>query len=757
MTIKRISKINHRIFQNFLWPASLPDFERYNLIYGWNGSGKTTLSNLFRALEKKTNIADGDVEFELENGNRIIGSDLAENERIPQIKVFNRDFVAESVFPIKRGNIEPIFVLGEDSVEKQKQIDILIAEKTEITRKLSAKTAEFETAKRDEEKFAIEQGRHIKHADGLAGTIGYSNYNQAIFRAKAEELITRGNVDELVLAEEKLDEFRKISRAEKKAAINLLSFTSPDGDRWAMVTGELLRTSIVTNFLEEFTGAPTREHWVRQGLEIHGMDATHCKFCGNPLPSGRIQQLEAHFNDNYKKFIAELNAAKQAIEIEIQSLNISMPDFGNFYDDLQNDYKQQVNIMNEQKEAMRGRLQALIRLLDIKLSAPFQLVSVDVAPAALSLVAVDTVNAIIKRHNDRTEEFNNQVDNARKQMEAHFVAQAVDEYIEQKNAKNNLEAECMELQDTIKSLVGQIRGLERDIIEHQKPAEELSADLAIYLGHGELEIRPVEDAPGYLVYRSGKPAQNLSEGEKTGIAFLYFLKSLAGKEFNLADGVVVIDDPVSSLDANSLYGAFAFLKEKTVDAKQLFILTHHFTLFKQAKSWLKRMPKKDPLKKVAKYQIQCECGESYRISKICRLDKLLDEYDSEYYYLFDQVYKIGNISAQEAHLDQYYGVPNLARRLLEAFFAFKRPHLLKGDQNSSLYEVINQTELSVAEKTKIDRFLNIYSHLQHVGDQEHDISILSETPTIMRSVLKMIKTEDPTHFAEMKQVIGAID
>ena len=754
MTIKRISKINHRIFQNYSWPASLPDFERYNLIYGWNGSGKTTLSNLFRALEKKSNISEGTVEFELKNGNKLLGSNIDGNPMIPKIKVFNRDFVEESVFPVKRGNMDPIFVLGEDSVEKQKQIDSHHAEKAEIMQKLSAKTTDFESAKRGEEKFAVDQGRLIKNGDGLAGYYPYSNYNQSNFRAKADALIQRGNYNEFVLVEEKLEEFRKVSRAEKKASIGPFSFTSPDIAHWASVTSELLKTSIVANFLEEFTGDPSREQWVKQGLDMHGDDARLCKFCGNPVTSERIQQLEEHFNDNYNKFISKLNAAEQAMEREVQSLNISLPDFGNFYDDLQNEYKQEINRVNEQKEALRDQLQALIRLIDTKISSPFQLVAVGVVSETLVAVDVDKINAIIERHNIRTEEFIRQVENARKQLENHFVAQAVNEYLEYKNDKNRLEAECKELQEKVMSLDTQIRDLERDIIEHQKPAEELSAELAVYLGHKELDIKPQADVPGYSVYRLGQPARNLSEGEKTAIALLYFLKSLEDKDFSLTDGIVVVDDPVSSLDANSLYGAFGYLKEKTVNAKQLFILTHHFTLFKQAKNWLKRMPKNDPLQKTAKYQIKCISEEPCRISEICRLDKLLDDYDSEYYYLFDQVNKIGNMSTQEARLDQYYGMPNLARRLLEAFFAFKRPTMLDGDKNKSLFSVLDKTELTVAEKTKIDRFLNFYSHLQHVGEQEHDISILSETPAIMRSVLEIIKTEDPTHFAEMQQVIG---
>lgn len=39
--------------------------------------------------------------------------------------------------------------------------------------------------------------------------------------------------------------------------------------------------------------------------------------------------------------------------------------------------------------------------------------------------------------------------------------------------------------------------------------------------------------------------------ERTSIAFLYFLKSLKATGFDLEIGIVVIDDPVSGLDANS--------------------------------------------------------------------------------------------------------------------------------------------------------------------------------------------------------------
>ena len=55
MPIDRIKRLHDcRVFRDFTWPTELPDFARYNLIYGWNGSGKTTLSRVLRALETKT-------------------------------------------------------------------------------------------------------------------------------------------------------------------------------------------------------------------------------------------------------------------------------------------------------------------------------------------------------------------------------------------------------------------------------------------------------------------------------------------------------------------------------------------------------------------------------------------------------------------------------------------------------------------------------------------------------------------------------
>ena len=65
----------------------------------------------------------------------------------------------------------------------------------------------------------------------------------------------------------------------------------------------------------------------------------------------------------------------------------------------------------------------------------------------------------------------------------------------------------------------------------RRPADELNAELKAYLGRDELRFEVRES--GYALTRSGQPVSNLSEGERTAIAFPHFLKSLQDKSFDL--------------------------------------------------------------------------------------------------------------------------------------------------------------------------------------------------------------------------------
>ncbi|WP_186178779.1 AAA family ATPase, partial [Burkholderia gladioli] len=170
-----------------------------------------------------------------------------------------------------------------------------------------------------------------------------------------------------------------------------------------------------------------------------------------------------------------------------------------------------------------------------------------------------------------------------------------------------------------------------DILEHRLPAEELNRDLVTYLGHDEIQVS-VEET-GYRIVRHGNAAMHLSEGERTAIAFLYFLKSLDDRSFHLANGIVVIDDPISSLDSNAIYSAFGFMKRKLVGAGQLFVLTHNFTFLRLVKNWFHHIPKKDSPKF---FTLRATTKDGVRSSSIYEMDPLLKNFESEYHYLFQR-------------------------------------------------------------------------------------------------------------------------
>ena len=240
---------------------------------------------------------------------------------------------------------------------------------------------------------------------------------------------------------------------------------------------------------------------------------------------------------------------------------------------------------------------------------------------------------------------------------------------------------------------------------------------------------------------------NLSEGEKTAIAFLYFLKSLQAKDFGLATGIVVIDDPVSSLDASALFSAFGYMKERVQGAGQLFVLTHNFLFFRQVRNWLHHLRGKER-KERGFYFLKTYCQDGHRSARITDLDRLLREYESEYHYLFNVVKTEADLPDQDVTLERLYGLPNIARRVLESFLAFRHPDA------RNVFERLQRIDFEPERKVRILRLLDTYSHSDSITDSSHDPTLLSETRAILRDVLALIEASDQAHYSAMMALLA---
>jgi len=485
----------------------------------------------------------------------------------------------------------------------------------------------------------------------------------------------------------------------------------------------------------------------------HALDT--CRFCRQPLQATRRAALEAHFNDAFARFQKELDALLRKLKSAKQSVgSMSLPDGSRFYEALASEVTPASATVSTARSETEAALGALIARVETKRDQPFAPVATLTPIAGTSPSLGDAItgfNKIIDKHNQISAQFKASVDEACKTLEASYVAEAQAEFAQLSDAVKTATAALETVKQQHADVQAKIEGLERDILEHRRAADELTAELRAYLGRDELRFET--KGTGYALTRNGEYVAHLSEGERTAIAFLYFLKSLQDKSFDLKNGIVVIDDPVSSLDDNALFSAFGYMKERTKEAGQLFIFTHSFSFFRLVKNWFHHLPgqrKKQIEDRPARFFLlrSRRHADGSRTSELGHLDPLLEEHESEYQYLFKRVYQEANRN-DVVELEHHYGLPNVARRLLEAFLAFRFPEM-SGD----LQPRLDRVPFDNAKKTRILRLLNTYSHAGAISDPEHDLSLLAETQPVLREVLELMAAVDKDHYDGLIKMVA---
>lgn len=748
--IRKIVKVRHPgTLRRFDWPTDLPNFGRYNLIYGWNGSGKTTISKLFRALGMGRGPENCDEVVFSVNGKNIRGADF-EQEQFP-VRVFNRDFVSDNVFLFGGKDVRPIFVLGKDSIQKQKEIESFKEKLKDAESTFEIAREKNQQAERSLNNHCIDRALTIKNILRSSGDNSYNNYNKSNYRKCAEKMIGNG-ADNYRLSDNERNVLIQKHQARPKRKIEKITYRIPALMAYAEAVSSSLNKTVVSVIIQSLKSDDSLSSWIDQGLKLHQLrDSNQCLFCEQILPSNRLEQLEAHFNAEYKQFMGVLDAQIKELQSELDGINdintVSLPNRDQFYDHLIAKYEDARNSLSKALEKTSDFLDLLKQRLEEKKKQVFERRTLDVHIPEIDSTVVECVNEVVRRHNTECDDFNARVAQAREKLEGAYVADRLNEFDRLKNSIAKSQSDIEKASNEVSQFRKQIKQLECEITEHRKPAEELNEDLRKYLGHSELQLA-VEDT-GYTIARNNAPAEGLSEGEKTAIALLYFLKSLKDRHFDLAEGVVVLDDPVSSLDANALYLAFGFIQERMQNAAQVFILTHNFTLFRNVKNWFQHISghrKKDVSQRPTRfYMLELKFDGNQRFSTLRQLDPLLEKYESEYHYLFARIYR--EAKKENRVLKESYVLPNMARRLLEGFLAFRNPEVSGG-----LWQKLENVEFDKAKKIRILRFLNVYSHADSVREHEHDPSLLAEAGAVLKDLLELMEKEDTKHYQAMVEL-----
>ena len=237
---------------------------------------------------------------------------------------------------------------------------------------------------------------------------------------------------------------------------------------------------------------------------------------------------------------------------------------------------------------------------------------------------------------------------------------------------------------------------------------------------------------------------NISEGEKNLLALLYFYFELYTdknqERFNTEIKLVVIDDPISSLDdSNKFYVLEIVKKILSENSPQIFLLTHSWNDFCQITYGIKT--------KDTNYGV----FEIYKNSKnnFCSEIRVCQGNIAPYKKLFQEIYALKDKNVDELEQFEVYHAANSMRRIFEEFLNFKKPNLLpqksKQEEIKALYyEATGKTlESDWANKLgELLMFLNVLSH-RPIKSEE----IIKNSKTLMR----IIKDMDKVHFNEMKK------
>ena len=328
MSIDRISKIKkHRIFRDFVWPSDLLDFKEKNLIYGWNGTGKSTLSNLFRAIERSMPVNEGEIEFVI-SGKKIAGSSLDTSQNLPQVRVFNKDFITDNVFT-SHGDVSPIFFLGEENIEKQKQIGILKIKLEEMDKRKLKKEGEKRQREKELDEFKKYHAKSIKDLlSSSGGNNSYNNYDKRNFEKKCGDLLNLSDTDlkHKLLSQQELISLKNQIEASPKDSLPHIKLTFPDTTILTNQINSLLEKTVVSNVINSLKDDQELSNWVETGLNKHKKEnSTYCLFCGQTLPDNLLQKLESHFNDEYNAFIEEIDVLSASIQAAMDKLQSFIP------------------------------------------------------------------------------------------------------------------------------------------------------------------------------------------------------------------------------------------------------------------------------------------------------------------------------------------------------------------------------------------------------------------------------------------------
>jgi len=681
-------------------PEAPVKLEKNTIIYAENGRGKSTLTSVFRAcslneskrVKAQKTIDSSDepvIELLKDDGDKkqsILFSGTSWNASVPEMIVFDSEFVDQNVysgFEVGSGQKKSLleFALGDDAVAIKNKI-------IELNEKIREETKK----RRDAE----------KKLTGFLGKLSIENFVVLAPIKKLEEKIKS--------AEKKLANAKRsvqIQKQPKPISIKNIEFKF---DSLILLLQKEMKTlednaeAIVQEHLQKHSSEKT-EDWLSQGQSVYEQD---CPFCGQQVDDVKlIQAYQSYFSDEYnnlKKDIKRQTAEIKRVFGESSLLNTKNTIKTNkthteswkehiLISDIEFDIRGcETQISSIQNE--------LLYLTNEKQNKPLDSIGTE-GDFKKTEKNLDVLNQKINNYNKQVQDILEKIEVYINKIKGENVKELTDdleilETIQKRqnptvvsivNSYQNAISRKKELQQEKELVRDELDSLmEKTLEKYQKRVNRLIASF-----HAKFAIEKMK-----ADYRSGgNPRSNyglvirgnsiklgkrddklttqsfanaLSEADKRTLAFSFFVARLE-QDRNLDKRIIILDDPVSSLDINRRRETIRTIVKLADSCQQLIVFSHDAYFVRDLRDKLIDKHSDSAIPKIHEIH-QGEKG--YSVFDTCDIDNICA---STYYYHYQIVSDYANAKSSDTR-----EVAKAIRPLLEGYLHRRFPNRISRGQ-----------------------------------------------------------------------------
>jgi len=579
------------------------EFKKMNIIYGENGAGKTTLVTIFRSLRdnnsniligRKTLGSGGEQQILIltESESQIKFNKDGWDKELKNIEIFDNAYVTENVHSGNYVDIEHkrklhLWAIGEEGVTLANRI----AEIDNETRDLSSNIILVESKLK-----AIISGNL-----SVVDFIQLRKDGEIDNKIREQEIVLESNKNfAFIKAQPLLDETEQY----KLPIDQVKEVLDKSYSDITLKINQKVKNHI-TNRLDE-----DGEDWIEKGLDY--LKDEECPFCTQDLKNiDLVDYYKKFFNEAYKDYKKNIIEGIEELKKNINDKNLVLlksriklneERLASWNNILKTENKTTNIDFDNYERATKELIKLISDLFERKLGNPIEPLNLTVLETAHNSFneygnkleqynrEVLTINSAVQLFMDKligdTETEQKKLDHLRntKKRNEESIINLVDEWQKYHAQKDELNTEKSELKEKLNTITNIV--LDKYSVGINKYLSNCGAnfklsnskvkytggkaclDYKIQLNHTSIDLGKTDSPDEIPSFKN-----TLSEGDKSALAFAFFLAKIE-KDPDISKKVVVIDDPISSMDVHRKDTTAYALYKISQQALQALIFTH---------------------------------------------------------------------------------------------------------------------------------------------------------------------------------------